>query len=266
MRGKGRVKVFKSGVVKISPIVMLAVTLAGGRVTQAQSIYGPGGLFLNPTADSPAKGQLNPAFLLIPQDGPGVIGGRRTLTSYTLDYGVSDRLEAGITYLKVNPGTDEFKHGSTGGFVKYKLVEGRTGGRPDVAIGASLVGGGDVDARTAFVALRYTPRQAQNSRHPVHLHAGLYYADKLYDIDRNDVVPYAGLDVRITKNVTGFAEIRAKMDGEPSVLSDVKPPSAVGVVWQPGKNFKIAVAYANNGQSDHNKWSFGVGYALGFRR
>jgi hypothetical protein len=266
MSRKDQFKIFKAGVVRFFPAIMLAVTLATGRPAQAQSIYGPGGLFLNPTADFPAKGQLNPAFLVIPQEGPGVLGDRRTLTSYTLDYGVSDRLEAGITYLKVNPGSGGFEEGSSGGFAKYKLVEGRPGGRPDVAVGASLVGGGDVDARTAFVALRYTPRQGQYSRHPVHLHAGLLYADKLYGIDRNDVVPYAGLDVRVARNVTAFAEVRAKMEGKPSALSDVKPPNAVGLVWQPARNFKIAVAYANNGQSDRNKWSFGVGYALGFRR
>src|SRR4051812_47537136 len=76
-------------------LVSLALSLIVGSAAWGQSIYGPGGLFLNPTADFPAKGQFTPALLVIPQDS-AELGGRRTWVSYTLDYGLSERLEVGV--------------------------------------------------------------------------------------------------------------------------------------------------------------------------
>ena len=53
---------------RIAALVTIALASASG-VAHSQSIYGPGGLFLNPTADLPTKGQLTPAFLVIPYAG-----------------------------------------------------------------------------------------------------------------------------------------------------------------------------------------------------
>src|SRR5205807_9167769 len=49
--------------------VLVVALAAAGRVS-AQSLYGPGGLFLLPTASLPEKGQLTPAVLVLPQHSP----------------------------------------------------------------------------------------------------------------------------------------------------------------------------------------------------
>jgi hypothetical protein len=243
-----------------STLLLLLISSLFQLATEAhgQSIYGPGGLFLNPTADFPAKGQFTPAFLVIPQES-AALGGRRTWTSYSLDYGLSERIEIGTTYLKVNPGNPPFEDGSLGGYAKYRLFEGQNGGRPDVAIGVSILGGGDVDAEVGFIAARFSPKEP-DPRHPAHLHVGLLYADKLNGVTREDVVPYGGFDVGITPELLFFGEARALME------ADLAPATAVGFVWTPFRSLKLAIAYANNGWSGGNKLSFGVGYRIGTRR
>jgi hypothetical protein len=239
-----------------------SLMLAGG--ARAQSIYGPGGLFLNPTADFPARGQITPSVLVIPQaSGPSALGGKRTWYSYSLDYGVTERIEIGVTHLKVAPGGTGFKDGSTGGSVKYKLVEGRPGNRPDVAIGAGFLTGGDVNASVQFVALRFTPKGM--AKHPMHLHLGAFYANVLNQFQRRNLVPYAGVDYQLSDSLILFGEMRARST-RPEAAADVKPPSAIGLVWQPSSAIKVALAYANNGWSDSHKLAFGVGYRIGIRR
>jgi hypothetical protein len=247
--------------VRVAAVMALTATFSLGGTAWGQSIYGPGGLLLSPTADFPRKGQLSPAFLVLPQES-SALGGRRTWVSYTLDYGLSDRVELGITHLKINPSRPPFEDGSTGGFVKLKLLEGKPGGRPDVAVGATYLGGGDADAKVAFLALRFATRPDASGR-GARAHLGLLYADQLNEFKRHDEVPYGGIDVDLSRNLIGFAEIRGLMDAKPAGAADLKSPSALGLVWRPASSIKVVVALANNGWSDDHRLSFGVGYSIG---
>lgn len=231
-------------------------------VSHAQSIYGPGGLLLNPTADFAPKGDVSPAVLWIPSRDAS--GAKKNLYSIGANYAVSDKLEVGATYLKLAPGGDK-PDGSFGGSVKYKLVEGSRGWKPDVAAGASFLTGGDLDARTAFLAARFSPSPA-NSKYPVHLHTGVLYANRLYGGKRNDAALYAGADVALTPNLAAFAEYRQKLKLDGAGEPDIKAPNAIGLVYKPAGNYKLVVAYANNGQSTQNRLSIGVGFTLGSRR
>jgi hypothetical protein len=246
---------------------ILVATLAVGGAVSAQSIYGPGGLFLNPTADFPPKGQLTPAILRIPQaSGPNGLDARRTWYSYSLDYGLTEKLEVGAVYLKIAPGggqTHDFQDASIGGFAKYRILDGSVGGRPDVAVGGSFLTGGDANARVAFAALRFTPRL--DLRYPAHLHLGVLYANQLNKFQRHNTLPYVGVDLGLSDTLIFFAEVRARAT-KPAGAADVKPPSAVGLVWQPSRSLKIVVAYADNGWSDSHKISVGIGHLIGGRR
>jgi hypothetical protein len=243
-----------------SRVAMVAIVLGslfGASSAWGQSIYGPGGLFLNPTADFPAKGQLTPAVLVLPQEN--ALSKRRTWMSYSVDYGLRGDLEIGVTHLKVNPG----QAGSTGGSFKYRLVQGRRPGAPDVAVGAGFLTGGDVNAAVVFTALRFTFEPYR--RHAGHVHLGLLYADRLIGNQRRNTLPFGGLDVALTDNLTLFGEMRSRST-RPASAADLKPPSAVGLVWSPTRLTKIVIAYADNGRSRIHKLSFGVGYRIGLRR
>src|SRR4051794_16908449 len=118
--------------------LLLAVLLAAP--AGAQSLYGPGGLFLHPSAALPQKGKLTPGFLILPQHNPDAHEDR-TWFSGSLDYGLTDRLEIGATYLKIS---DWGRSASAGGFVKYGLLT-ETERRPAVAIGYTQLGFGEVN-------------------------------------------------------------------------------------------------------------------------
>lgn len=241
-------------------VTVLAGLVVASVPAAAQSIYGPGGLFLNPTADFAPKGQLSPAALYIPTNEPD----RKTsLYSLGADYAISDKVEGGITYIKLAPGGDQ-PHGSFGGSLKFKLRQGR-GWDPTLAAGGSYLGGGSLNARTAFFAAKFAPDFAP-PKHPVFLHAGLLYADQLWGAKRKDLVPYVGATVELTRGVTAFGEWRERMKAYDPSPGDIRAPQAFGVILAPSEDYKLVLAYANNGQSTDDKFSVGVGFTLGSRR
>jgi hypothetical protein len=245
---------------RILPLLGVSFALITASAS-AQSIYGPGGLLLNPTADFAPKGRLSPAVLWIPSRDTA--GQKNNLYSVGANYAATDRLEIGATYLKTAPGRG-WGQPSIGGSVKYKLVGSGVGWKPDVAVGASVLGGGDLNARTAFLAARFTP--LPKSKYPLHLHTGVLYADELYGTTRHDAALFFGADIALTPNLIAFAEYRQKLKAEDGGEPDIKAPNAIGVVLMPSDDYKVVLAYANNGQSTNNKLAIGVGFTLGSRR
>ena len=246
---------------KIQGFVLL-VALGGGASAHAQSIYGPGGLLLNPTADMPDKGQITPAILVIPQgreDGPGHL----TWSSYSVDYGATKNLEVGGTYLKINPGGDRFQHGSAGLYAKYRLLSERPGRPISIAIGATALGGGDANASTAFAAARWTAFRVKSR--PVHIHAGAMYIRELDGVRHNKAVPYIGIDYALSRRLTLFAEQRAKMgSGSSEDLPGYYLARSIGVAWQLHGRYKLVLAYARNGwEETPDHFSIGIGYSIG---
>ncbi len=245
----------------IRNLTAVAAILLISSATRAQNLYGAGGLFLNPTASFAAKGSLTPSFLTIGQSNPN--GPGSTLqTYYGVAYGATDDLEIGGAYLKLSPGGNK-PDASYGVFAKYRLVEGKLGGRPDIAVGGNYVAGGDLDATTAFLAARYTPRTSFHEKHPIHLHGGLLYADEYYGIKLKTAVLYGGIDIGLTPKFSAFAEVRARMNADGGGVGDVAAPTAVGLVWRPNSNYTVALAYGKNGRSRENKLGIGVGFTLG---
>jgi hypothetical protein len=238
----------------------LGVTLALSALVgtaSGQSIYGPGGLLLNPTADVPATGRLTPAVLVIPQDSR-LLGGRRTTTSVSLDYGLAPRWEVGALYLGISGAGTAGRNPSYGGYAKYQILPG-SARTPAVAVGGSVLTGGGVNSQTAFLAVRQDLSRP-GSAHPLRLHVGAFYANELVGVDRDGTRPYAGLEYTVTPTVTAFAEWRDELP------RDVKSAVSVGVLLKPSENYRVILAYANNGASQSPKFSFGVGFTINTKR
>jgi hypothetical protein len=245
-------------------VAALGTTLGTGGVAWGQSLYGPGGLFLFPTANFPARGEASSAIIAIPQESAR-LGGRRTWVSTSLAYGLSDRWEVTLTRVKVNPGRSPFVDGSNGGSAKYRLAKGVPGGRPDVAVGAGFLAGGDAGTQVGFLALRFSPERELPGR-TAHLHVGLFYANELSGVKRDDVAPYGGLDVSVTRNVIAFAEARAAMGSQSAGVAELRPARAFGLLWRPARNIRLVLAMANDGLGTGFKPSVGAGYNIGIRR
>ncbi|MFN3648164.1 MAG: hypothetical protein ACK47B_01185 [Armatimonadota bacterium] len=228
--------------------------LAGGAgPASAQSLYGPGGLFLHPAAQPPPEGQLTPAILVLPQHNPAARS-TRTWISGSLDYGLTPRLELTATYLKV---AGWQRDASLGGSLKYLLQE-ETGGRPALAVGFTQLGGGDVNARLGFLAAKKSVGRA--GRMPLTLHAGVQYVDELDGLSRHEFQPFAGFELGISSRLTFIAEGRPRMNAE------FGTPLALTLSYRASRSWHLAISWANNGLSDEPRFGIGAGLALGTRK
>jgi hypothetical protein len=234
-------------------VTLLLLSLALAAPASAQSLYGPGGLFLHPTASLPPKGQWTPSFLFLPQHHP-VQDETRIWLSSSLDYGLTDNLEVGAVFLQV---TDWDHDASFGGFLKYRLLS-ESANRPAVAIGFTGLTGGHVNARIGFLALRKQLGAA--GRHPITANLGVQYVDVVDGISRHQFQPYAGLEFGITSRLSFIAEGRPRMNAE------FGTPLGLTLAYQVSDRWKLAVTWANNGLSDTPKFGFGAGFSLGSRK
>lgn len=234
------------------------LSLAGGLLllcagpAGAQSLYGPGGLFLHPTATLPPKGRLTPGLLVLPQHNPEARA-TRTWLSGSLDYGLTDDIEIGFTAVKV---TNWDRDPSFGGFVKYRfLKEGIL--RPAVAVGYTQLGFGDVNTRTAFLAAR--KQISVGKRRLIVFHVGVQYAEEIDGVERDEFQPYAGIELGLTSRLSFIVE------GRPRGNRDFGTPLALTLAYRVSDRWRLAVTWANNGLSDEPKFGFGAGLSLGSR-
>lgn len=231
----------------------LGLLAGAGAPASAQSLYGPGGLFLHPTASVPPMGKLTPSIIVLPQHNPAVDSTRTWLTA-SVDYGLLPDLEIGATYLKV-AGWD--KDASLGGFAKWRFQrEGLV--KPALAAGFTYLGGGDVDTRVAFLAA--SKGFGAGKLASVRGHLGLQYADRVDGIRKNDLLPYAGIELGLTTRLAVTAEARPRGTGE------FGTPLALTLQYRPNEDVTLAFTWANNGMSDRPMLGFGAGWSLGTRR
>jgi hypothetical protein len=219
----------------------------------AQSLYGPGGLFLHPTASFPPQGRLTPAILVLPQHHPEARS-TRTWISGSVDFGLTPDLELGASVVKV---AGWQRDPSAGGFFKYRLRREGTL-LPAVAVGYTHLGGGDVDTQVGFLALR--KQLGVGKRRLVVAHLGVQYANRIDGEERKEFQPYGGLELGLTSRLTFAFEARPRGNNE------FDAPMALTLSYRVADYWKVAVTWANNGLSDEPKFGFGAGFSLGARR
>jgi hypothetical protein len=237
-------------------ITLFCLGLLGFAVAtaQAQSLYGPGGLFLHPTADIPPRGQVTLGAIVLPQRIPETPGLHTIPTwgTVSLDYGLTEDIEIGATNLMIT----DFSP-SWGGFFKYRFLR-ENGKQPAVAAGFTYTGFGDNDSRAAFLAAR--KQLTKNSSHPIIGHLGVEYINKLAGLPYNQFQPYGGFEVGLAPRWILIAEAR------PRGNSDFKVSTALSLSYQYGKGNRLVATWANTGQSTQPRFGFGVGFTIGTRR
>lgn len=220
---------------------------------RAQSLYGPGGLFLHPTAAMQERGRLTPAAILLPEHNPP----KHTTwlwLSGAVDYGVTKNLEAGLTVVKI---TAHYGGASEGGFLKYRLLEERRD-RPAVAVGFTGLGFGAADTRIGFLAARKPAGTIRKL--PIYLDAGVQYVDLRDGMSLHEFQPYGGIEVAVTPRLSLSAEAR------PRLRHEWGTPLALTAAYRVTRNWRLAVAWANNGASDRPFFAIGAGFSLGSRK
>lgn len=232
-------------------ILTLLLLLSGlsGRVW-AQTAYGPGGLFVHPTAFTSARGtpQLNVSYFT-----QQISGQRETeWLPVSFTYSPTDRSEIGALYLNRRAGSHR---GDSGGlFGKYQLVPDSVHA-PAVAIAGSWLSG---DVKLASLAgvvshsFRYRDRAALTA------HLGVQWARRA-DIAnaQDDTAGFGGLELPIGKELSLVGELGSRF------RFDRSQTSAVGLMWAPSRSLHVGIGFVNVGRSTGNRFFVGVGYRLG---
>jgi hypothetical protein len=223
---------------------------AFGGFARAQTAYGPGGLFVQPTAFLPPEHALNLNVSTFTQRIDGRPSSQWIPAS--LAYSFTNRLEAGPLFVHRSFNGGEFLSG--GAFAKYSLAPDRPN-RPAIALAGSFLTG---DVRLASVGLVASHAFRSGDRTVFSLHAGGLWGRR-DDITRpgDSLSAFVGADLPLGREFSIIAEYGSRFS------FDYKERSAYGVVWRPKRGPQIGVGFVNTGRSSENGFFVGVGYPLG---
>lgn len=166
-------------------------------VAQAQTLYGPGGLIINPTAYSNPAGyfEINSSIF-----NRQVSGSTISLYPISATYAFTGRMEAGALYVGQLTGS---RHDDLGGLYIKDAFLSESKGRPAFAlIGTSLTGAGTTSTLTLMGSKEITPGW--------HLHLGARYVNYSFD-SRADGNLIAGTDFMVAKRLRFIAEADSRL-------------------------------------------------------
>jgi hypothetical protein len=262
-------------------VVFLALFLCSPLLLHAQSAYGPGGLFLIPSALTPKAGTVEFGAMAGYQDMWAVpVPHEHLVVSSTVAYAASDRLQVGMTNVVMR---DVTHAPSWGPFAKLRLSEETRRG-PAVAISGVWIPNNHW--RTEAVSLTATKSFSLTESVAGHVHAGAmhatwlngvntkwhpykprdpevpptYYQAQLFDASRPIVrqAPFVGIDLALGSYVKITAEGRYRMIADhPDSL-----PGFVGIVFTPHRLARIGFAMGSDGLGESAEFKIGVGYNI----
>jgi hypothetical protein len=215
----------------LSLAVGLLLTAAVGAPigAHAQTLYGPGGLFIHPTAFTPPAQSLTASASWFSQQ----IAGQRA----------TDRLAS-----------NDLRRGSVGLFLRDQLVR-ETGGRPAVALSASYLGS---DVKLASVAASAGYHFRSRGRTVLIGHGGLQWGWRGDGVPPADSLSvFVGAEAPVRYGISALAEYGTRFS------FDYKESSALGLMWRSKHGFSVAAGYVNVGRSSANRFFVGVGVPLG---
>jgi len=231
---------------------VLLITLLCGlwKSAQAQTAYGPGGLFVHPTAFVPARGTTDLNVSYFSQQLPPQ---RETeWLPVSLSYAVTDRAQLSALYVHRRAGAHQ---GDSGGlFGKYQIAPD-TARSPAFALAGSFLSG-DVKLSSLSGVLSHTFRDS--GRPVLSLHLGGQWARRA-DIahPQDSVGGFIGAEAPLGRKISLVGEWGTRFRFDPSHTS------ALGLMWNAGHGVRIGLGYVNVGRSRDNRFLVGVGYRLG---
>lgn len=254
---------------------VLLMGLAGSLV-RAQSAYGPGGLFMIPSAYTSSEGQSNLGMMGGKEGMWGPHGAHDHLwLSTAVAYGASDRLQVGFTQIALQ---NTAAKPTWGAFAKYQLRP-EEGNRPAIAVSGVWLP--VWHWRTEAVALSASKSFELTDSVRGHIHAGALHArffngiktdhhpyapeaghpvSPLFDPSRPIVrqVPFVGVDVAVGKWVKLTAEGRTRLIADhPDAI-----PAKVGIIFTLPGNGRLGFAWGSDGLDSENALTIGVGYNI----
>src|SRR5579871_2272288 len=213
----------------------IVLLMGFGSVAQAQTLYGPGGLFIHPTAFTSPQGRFGLNVSYFTQ-----LVGSNTSTDWipvSLTYSVSNRAEIGALFLERRFG--EYRT-SAGAFVRYQILPDATS-HPALAIAGSYLDG---DVKQSSVSAVFSHVFRHNGRTLLALHAGGQWARRSDIIDPSDGVSgFLAASVPLGSRFSLVGEAGTKFG------FDRHETSAFGLTWQASKIIQLGIGFVNTGRS-----------------
>ncbi|HEV2471930.1 MAG TPA: hypothetical protein VGS41_04650 [Chthonomonadales bacterium] len=228
----------------------LLLLLAGHLPARGQTVYGPSGLFVHPSAYTSDRGAFGLNVSYFKQFlGNGI---HADWLPVIATYGVTRKLEVGGIYVDRRFG--KFDRGSQGAFAQYQLVPDSSTG-PAVALVGSFIAG---DLRQTTISAVASHTFGAGSKPGITLSGGLEWARR-GDIPRP--ADAAGLFAGIEVPVGGGFRLVGE-DGT-RLSFDAAPASSFGAMWSGNGSMRLGVAFVNTGRSHTDGFFVGAGYTFG---
>jgi hypothetical protein len=240
-------------------LVLVMMGLLAPHAAQGGGVYGPGALFLHPTAFLPDD--RRPSFGATYFTQTARIGSdTETIEweTYFVDQRLSKRVEGALVYLHQYGFSRTWD--SYGGMVKYQLGAEQKN-RPGLAIAVDYLGHRLRSASAYLVA----SKQFRVGDRVLRGHVG-YVVTRRSDLpaplvsprfSETDDAPYAGVELFLTPDLRLVGEVEAKMKLYACA------PVAVALMWNPSQKVGLGIGWVNTGRSEDARFFVGVGYKIG---
>jgi hypothetical protein len=227
---------------------LLCVTVLPAKV-YGQTVYGPGGLFVHPTAFmEPSGSRANLSWFT--QEANGVES-RWIPASLTFD--LDQDTQAGALYVsRLLRGAER----SSGGvFFKRRIIR-ESVLSPGIAVIGSYLGG-DVQQSSLSLAGSWRIPAARG----LTLHSGIQWARRAdLPVSRDGFSRYMALDAPLGAGFRAVGEIGSRFS------FDRKASSAYGLMWSGPGGLEVGVGWVNTGRSDSNRFFIGAGITVAANR
>ena len=226
---------------RIMQSLLIGMLVGLATTARAQTVYGPGGLFVHPSAFTPARGtfNMNASYFLQTEKGYG----RTEWQPTSLTYSPTDQVQIGAALVRRHTPRS---HGDSGGvFAKYQLVARSKEQPASVSLVGSYLGPGIKQSSVSLVASR--------DFHSETGHLGLQWARRG---TKEGLAAFVGAQAALSPSVSVLAEYGTRFG------FNVKAATSLGVVWR-GRGQSLGLGYVNPGGSQNSQFFIGAGYPLG---
>ena len=216
----------------------------------AQTIYGPGGLFVHPTAFTAHRGATGMNVTWFTQERNG--GPRTEWLPVALTHAFTSQDEAGVLF--IDRRTPSGHTSSGGAFFKHQFLQD-SDSRPAVAIAASYIGG---DIQLSSLSGILSHRLAQTGKQGITVHLGAQWVRRAdIPVTQDDFAAFVGAELPLSR------EFRLVGDVGTRLKFDRSATSGVGIIWSSPHGFNLGIGYVNAGRGDNNRFFIGIGYPIG---
>ena len=210
---------------------------------RAQTVYGPGGLFIHPTAFLPEQRSPQINLSWFTQEANGV---ESRWVPASLTFFPNKRAQLGGLFVSRRLRGAERTSG--GLFAKYQLQEGGVL-TPTLAVSGSYLGGDVQQSSLSAVGSWRIP-----GLRGITGHSGYQWVRRAdLPVSRDDLSSFLGVEVPIGPGFRLVGEMGSRMK------FDRKAAAAVGVMWS-GSRLSLGVGFVNTGRSDSLHPFIGAGY------